>query len=50
LHKALEQKNENEIFKIVGDRMKEQMAKHRAEQERKLKLLNADPNDVEAQK
>lgn len=50
LYKALEEGNDNELFKIIGDRMKEQMLKNRKEQERKLKLLNADPNDAEAQK
>ena len=30
--------------------MKAQFKKHRAEQERIAKLMNADPNDAEAQK
>jgi hypothetical protein len=38
------------VEKIISERLKEVMAKKRAEQERLMKLRNADPNDVEAQK
>lgn len=39
-----------ECEKMVGDRLKEQMEKNRKEQERIMRLRNADPNDMEAQK
>jgi DNA damage-inducible protein 1 len=38
------------VGKIIKERLREVMEKKRAEQERIMKLRNADPNDVEAQK
>jgi DNA damage-inducible protein 1 len=38
------------VEKIIKERLREVMEKKRAEQERIMKLRNADPNDVEAQK
>lgn len=52
LAKALRERNggTSEVEKVIRDRMKEMMEKKRAEQERIMRLKNADPNDVEAQK
>lgn len=52
LAKALQERKEGnkEIENIVKERLKEVMQKKRVEQERVMKLRNADPNDVEAQK
>lgn len=47
---ALVSTNSTDLEKLVGQRLKEQMDKQRANQERILRLQNADPNDVEAQK
>lgn len=48
LAKALTERNSAEVERIISERLKEVMAKKRAEQERIMKLRNADPNDVEA--
>ena len=50
LFSALDSDNHRAIEKIVTDRLKEVMNKQKAEQERQIRLRNADPNDVEAQK
>lgn len=47
---ALVANDDSKIEKIIGERLKEQMDKQRAEKERVFKLQNADPDDVEAQK
>lgn len=47
---ALAENDQSKIEKVVGDRLKEQIDKQRANQERILKLHHADPNDAEAQK
>lgn len=50
LAKANSTGNDIELEKVVGARLKEMMEKHRKEQERIMRLRNADPNDAEAQK
>ena len=50
LAEALESGNNQQLEKIIKERMKEIFDKQRAEQTRLAKLQNADPNDVEAQK
>ena len=45
---ALVANDDSKIEKIIGERLKEQMDKQRAEKERVFKLQNADPDDVEA--
>ena len=47
---ALASNKQAQLEKIIGDIINEQMQKQRAEKERILRLHNADPNDVEAQK
>lgn len=47
---ALESGDQNRIEKVIGEKLKENMEAKRKEQERKAKLMNADPNDAEAQK
>ena len=47
---ALEANDQRAIEKIVGEKLKAQMDAQRKEQERMAKLMNADPNDPEAQK
>ena len=47
---ALTANNYDQIKRLVTDRLKEVMAKQKAEQERQIRLRNADPNDTEAQK
>lgn len=47
---ALISSNPTDLEKLVTLRLKEQMDKQRANQERMLRLQNADPNDAEAQK
>jgi len=47
---ALEAGDDNKIEKIIGERLKVQFEKKKAEQEKMAKLRNADPNDEEAQK
>ena len=46
----MESENDRALDKIVTARLKEVMDKQKAEQERQVRLRNADPNDVEAQK
>ena len=48
LFSALESANHQQIEKLVTERLKEVMAKQKAEQERQMKMRNADPNDIEA--
>lgn len=50
LAKALEKGDNKEIGKIIGKKMTEQMEAQKKEQERRIKLMNADPNDEAAQK
>ena len=50
LAEALEKGNVNAIEKIVGERLQKQMDERKAEQMRRARLMNADPNDLEAQK
>ena len=50
LASALESGNQQQIEKIIKERMEEIFKKQRAEQTRLAKLQNADPNDIEAQK
>ena len=50
LFNALTTDDDRKVEKIVSDRLKEVMAKQKAEQERQVRLRNADPNDAEAQK
>ena len=38
------------IEKLIGETLKQQMEKRKKEQERMARLMNADPNDEEAQK
>lgn len=47
---ALESGDQRLLEKIVGEKLKAQMEAQRKEQERMAKLMNADPNDAEAQK
>lgn len=47
---ALEKGDQKQLEKIIHDKLKAQMDAKKAEQERKARLMNADPNDVEAQK
>lgn len=47
---ALEAGDQRLLEKIVGEKMKVQMEGQKKEQERMAKLMNADPNDAEAQK
>ena len=48
LFNALTTDDDRKVEKIVSDRLKEVMAKQKAEQERQVRLRNADPNDAEA--
>lgn len=50
LFSALDSGNEKQVEKLVTDRLKEVMDKQKKEQERQMKMKNADPNDMEAQK
>ena len=47
---ALESGDDNKIEKVVGERIKVQIDAKRNAQEKRIKLMNADPNDLEAQK
>lgn len=47
---CLEAGDRKKLEKIVGDKLKAQMEEKKKEQERMAKLMNADPNDPEAQK
>jgi hypothetical protein len=47
---ALEANDNRLIEKIVGEKLKAQFDAQKREQERMAKLMNADPNDAEAQK
>ena len=47
---ALEANDTRLIEKIVGEKLKIQFDDQKKEQERVAKLMNADPNDAEAQK
>lgn len=47
---ALESGDQNKIEKVIGEKMKANMEAKRKEQERKAKLMNADPNDADAQR
>ena len=47
---ALEKGERKAIEKIVGEKLKIQMEEKKKEQERMARLMNADPNDPEAQK
>ena len=47
---ALEAGDRRKLEKIVGEKLKAQMEEKKKEQERMAKLMNADPNDPEAQK
>jgi DNA damage-inducible protein 1 len=47
---ALEANDTRLIEKIVGEKLKAQFDAQKLEQERVAKLMNADPNDAEAQK
>ncbi len=49
LAEALASDDDRKLEKIVTDRLKEVMDKQKAEQERQVRLRNADPNDQEAQ-
>jgi hypothetical protein len=40
--------DDNKIEKIIGKRIHEQMETKRKEQEKRVRLLKADPNDMEA--
>lgn len=42
--------DDNKLEKVIGKRIHEQMEAKKKEQERRIRLLNADPNDAEAQK
>lgn len=42
--------DDNKIETIVGKRIGEQMEAKRKDQEKRIRLMNADPNDMEAQK
>jgi hypothetical protein len=50
IYEALVSNNQVNLEKLVGKKVKEYIDKQKADQERILKLQNADPNDVEAQK
>lgn len=50
LAEALSLGDDNKIEKIIGKRIHEQMETKRKEQEKRVRLLKADPNDMEAQK
>jgi hypothetical protein len=45
---ALAEGDDNKIERLVGKRINEQMEAKKAEQAKRIKLLNADPNDIEA--
>ena len=47
---ALEANDTRLIEKLVGEKLKAQFDQQKKEQERMAKLMNADPNDAEAQK
>ena len=47
---AIAADDDAKILEIVGKRLKEQMERKRTEMARLNKLMNADPNDIEAQK
>lgn len=40
--------DDNKIETIVGKRIGEQMEAKRKDQEKRIRLMNADPNDMEA--
>ena len=46
----MESGDRKKLEKIVGDKLKAQMEEKKKEQERMARLMNADPNDPEAQK
>jgi len=50
LEKLLRENKDNELRKYISDKLKVQFEANRKEQERKMRLMNADPNDAEAQK
>jgi len=50
LEEMLRQNKTSELHKYVSEIMKKQFEDHRKEQERVMRLRNADPNDMEAQK
>lgn len=47
---ALDANDTNTLEKIIGERLKAHFEAKKKEQERMAKLMNADPNDEEAQK
>ena len=50
IYDALASNNQVQLEKVVTQKIKALLEKQKADQERILKLHNADPNDVEAQK
>jgi len=50
IYAALASNNQVQLEKVVTQKIKALLEKQKADQERILKLHNADPNDVEAQK
>jgi len=50
LEKLLRENKDSELRKYISDKLKVQFEANRKEQERKMRLMNADPNDAEAQK
>ena len=47
---ALDANDTNKLEKIIGERLKAHFEAKKKEQERMAKMMNADPNDQEAQK
>ena len=50
LAQALEANDARKLEELVGQKVRESMKKKREEQEKMARLMNADPNDAEAQK
>mmetsp|Transcript_18962 Transcript_18962/g.29089 ORF Transcript_18962/g.29089 Transcript_18962/m.29089 type:complete len:115 (-) Transcript_18962:597-941(-) len=50
LAEALEKSDFRAVEALVGEQVKKQQEAQKKEQERKARLMNADPNDMEAQK